>query len=67
MCIIVFSDIMMFSALKFCILSCHKNRSSGIMGGDMRKTAFEGLISAFVIHFLESIICKLATGDISMF
>ena len=25
------------------------------------------LISAFVIHFLESIICKLATGEISIF
>ena len=25
------------------------------------------LISAFVIHFLESIICKLATGKISNF
>ena len=25
------------------------------------------LISAFVIRFLESIICKLATGDISTF
>ena len=25
------------------------------------------LISAFVIHFLESIICKLATGEISTF
>ena len=25
------------------------------------------LISAFVIHFLEIIICKLATGEISIF
>ena len=25
------------------------------------------LISAFVIHFLESIICKLAAGEISIF
>ena len=25
------------------------------------------LISAFVIHFLESIICNLATGEISIF
>ena len=25
------------------------------------------LISAFVIRFLESVICKLATGDISTF
>ena len=25
------------------------------------------LISAFVIHFVESIICKLATGEISIF
>ena len=25
------------------------------------------LISAFVIHFLESIICKLAIGEISIF
>ena len=25
------------------------------------------LISAFVIHFLESIICKLATGEVSNF
>ena len=25
------------------------------------------LISAFVIHFLENIICKLATGEISIF
>ena len=25
------------------------------------------LISAFVIHYLESIICKLATGEISIF
>ena len=25
------------------------------------------LISAFVIRFLESIICKLATGEISIF
>ena len=25
------------------------------------------LISAFSIHFLESVICKLATGEISIF
>ena len=25
------------------------------------------LISAFVIHFVESIICKLSTGEISIF
>ena len=52
------------------------------MGLDVRKPVFEGfanntvadqpahlrsLISAFVIHFLESIISKLATGEISIF
>ena len=51
------------------------------MGVAARKPVFEGLqkhrrrpaahprslISAFVIRFLESIICKLATGEISIF
>ena len=52
------------------------------LGLDARKPVFGGvanntgadqpahprsLISAFVIRYLESIICKLATGDISIF
>ena len=49
------------------------------MGLDVRKpvfgslrttqalTSLRSLISAFVIRFLESIICKLATGEISIF
>ena len=52
------------------------------MGLNMRKPVFGGfannkdadqpahpcsLISGFVIRFLESIICKLATGEISIF
>ena len=52
------------------------------MGHNARKTCLRGfanntdadqpahprsLISAFVIRFLESIICKLATGEISTF
>ena len=53
------------------------------MGLEARKPVFRGLrtintgadqpahphslISAFVIHYLESIICKLATGEISIF
>ena len=45
------------------------------MGGNARKPVIGGLrttnprslISTLVIHFLESIICKLATGEISIF
>ena len=49
------------------------------MGCDARKPVFSGLqtakpqtslrslISVFVIRFLESIICQLATGEISIF
>ena len=43
------------------------------MGRDVRKPVYGGLrttkvlISAFVIRFLESIISKLATGQISIF
>ena len=38
------------------------------MGLDARKPVFHGLrTSAFVICFLQIIICKLATGEISMF
>ena len=37
------------------------------MGSDARKPVFGGLISAFVICFVEGIICNLATGEISIF
>ena len=37
------------------------------MGLDATKPVFGGLISAFVIHLLESIISRLATNEISVF
>ena len=38
-----------------------------LMGLNARKPVFGGLISDFVIRFLESIIYKLATGEITIF
>ena len=35
--------------------------------GADQSAQLHSLISAFVIHFLESIICKLATGEVSIF
>ena len=35
--------------------------------GTDKPAHLRSLVSAFVIHFLESIICKLATGEISIF
>ena len=42
----------------------------GVLGTTKAQTSLRirrSLISTFVIHFLKSIICKLATGEISIF
>ena len=62
------------------VLSCpnwassRENLSSGGGGGGVANNTgadqpahLRSLISAFVIRFLESIICKLAAGEVSIF
>ena len=46
---------------KTCLRGCANNT-----GAD-KPAHPRSLISAFIIHFLESLICKLATGEISIF
>ena len=49
--------------------STWENLSSGVWNntGTDQPAHPRSLISAFVIHFSESIICKLATGEIPIF
>ena len=47
--------------------SSRENLSSGFANNTDQPGQPHSLISAFVIRFLESIICKLAAGEISIF
>ena len=48
---------------------CEKTCLRGFLNntGTDQRAHLRSLVSAFVVHFLESIICKLATGKISVF
>ena len=53
----------------FTWVSTRENLSSGVANntGADQPAHWRSLISAFVIHFLKSIMCKLAIGEISIF